>query len=408
MNKVVVIGAGAAGMIASVFAAEAGSLVTLIDKNEKTGKKLYITGKGRCNVTNACDDEDFFKNVVNNPKFLYSAYYGFNNLSLMELIEQAGCKLKEERGNRVFPASDHSSDILATFNRLLAKHNVEVLLNTTVTSVKPGSVFTNKGRIDADSIIIATGGASYTSTGSTGDGYKFAESLGHTVIEPKGALVPLVTKEGDAKDMQGLSLKNVKILLESGGRKIYSDFGEMLFTHFGVSGPVILSASSYYAKSAYGKEAVLHIDLKPALDEKTLDERILRDFDEAKNKAFKNSLDKLLPKLMIPVVIKRSKIDEDKKVNEITREERLLIGKIIKDLTFTVTGASSINEAIITSGGVNIKEINPSTMESKITPGIYFAGEVMDVDALTGGFNLQIAWSKGALAGMSAAKGDIS
>lgn len=408
MNKVVVIGAGAAGMIASVFAAEAGSLVTLIDKNEKTGKKLYITGKGRCNVTNACDDEDFFKNVVNNPKFLYSAYYGFNNLSLMELIEQAGCKLKEERGNRVFPASDHSSDILATFNRLLAKHNVEVLLNTTVTSVKPGSVFTNKGRIDADSIIIATGGASYTSTGSTGDGYKFAESLGHTVIEPKGALVPLVTKEGDAKDMQGLSLKNVKILLESGGKKVYSDFGEMLFTHFGVSGPVILSASSYYAKSAYGKEAVLHIDLKPALDEKTLDERILRDFDEAKNKAFKNSLDKLLPKLMIPVVIKRSKIDEDKKVNEITREERLLIGKIIKDLTFTVTGASSINEAIITSGGVNIKEINPSTMESKITPGIYFAGEVMDVDALTGGFNLQIAWSTGALAGMSAAKGDIS
>lgn len=407
MKTVAVIGGGAAGMMAAYKAACEGAKVTLFEKNEKLGKKIYITGKGRCNVTNGCEDEDFFKNLVSNSKFLYSAYYGFNNSMLMELIESAGCPLKVERGNRVFPVSDHSSDIIAALTKLVKKANVNILLNTNVKTVSPGSLLTDDGKkYNYDAIVIATGGISYVSTGSTGDGYRFAENIGHSVVNPHGALVPLVTEGNIAKELQGLSLKNVRATLytASGKKKvIYSDLGEMLFTHFGVSGPLMLTASSYYVKKYSGEKAELSVDLKPALDHKTLDERILRDFADNMNKSFKNSLDKLLPAKMIPVIISLSGIDPEKKVNLISREERLRLVELLKDFKLIVSGPSNDNEAIITQGGINVKEVNPSTMESKLVPGIYFAGEVLDVDALTGGFNLQIAFSTGYLAGESAA-----
>lgn len=405
MKNVIVVGGGAAGMMAAYAAAKEGAQVTLIEKNEKTGKKIYITGKGRCNLTNDCDAQTFFDNIVSNPKFMYSPYYGYDQNMVMSLFEEHGCPLKIERGNRVFPVSDHSYDVIKTLNHMLDLVKVKRIFNTPVIKVDKNIVYTKDASYEADSIIIATGGISYPSTGSTGDGYEFASALGHDIIAPKPALVPFNIKESDAPSMQGLSLKNVSVTLMCNGRNIYSGFGEMLFTHFGVSGPVILTASSYYTKKKYDNAYIL-IDLKPALTYDELDDRVLRDFDESKNKSFKNSLDKLLPQKMIPIIVKRSGIDPDKKVHDITKDERKNLCELLKNYKLTIINTRDVNEAIITQGGVSVKQINPSTMESKLVKGIYFAGEVIDVDALTGGFNLQVAWSTGYLAGISAAQGE--
>ena len=412
MSKIIVVGGGAAGPMAAIAAAKNGNKVVLYEKNEKIGKKLFITGKGRCNVTNACDVEDLFRNVTANPKFLYSAFYTFDNSQVMSFFEEAGCALKTERGDRVFPVSDHSSDVIRALQNKMRDENVEVRLNTAVKDVlyetdENGESFVSgvklfDGTVDkADAVIVATGGISYANTGSTGDGYRFASESGHALTDRKPALVPFETKETYPKDLMGLALKNVSVTLKSGGKELYSGFGEMLFTHFGVSGPLILTASSYYVQKAYGKEAQLTIDLKPALDEETLDKRLLRDFEENKNKQFKNAIGGLFPTRLVPVMIMLSGIDPDKKVNEITREERKNLVTLIKNVPLTVTGVRGFAEAIITKGGVSVKDVNPSTMESKKVKGLYFAGEVLDLDALTGGFNLQIAWSTGYLAGLS-------
>lgn len=419
MKKVIVVGGGAAGMIAAVAAGMSGAKVLLLEGNEKLGKKIFITGKGRCNVTNAGDIENLLSNVKSNPKFLYSAFYNFDNMALMDFLEKAGCKLKVERGDRVFPVSDHSSDVTAALNRRLNELNVEIRLNCKVKNLvtKKAQSLEMRGEIpceilgvelengkkeSADSVIIATGGISYPVTGSTGDGYKFATKLGHTVVKCRPSLVPFNCKESWCKELMGVSLKNVELLLKSGKKNIYSGFGEMLFTHFGISGPLVLSASSLYVQKEYG-EVQAYIDLKPALNLEQLDKRVLRDFEEAKNKQFKNSLQHLFPQKMIPIIIQLSGINPDTKVNEITREERNNFVTLMKNLPLTVIGVRDYNEAVITKGGVVVKEIDPSTMESKLVAGLYFAGEVLDVDALTGGYNLQIAWSTGYLAGQSAA-----
>jgi len=407
MKKCIVIGGGAAGMMAAYAAAGDGLQVELLEKNEKLGKKIYITGKGRCNVTNDCDPEVFFSNVVSNPKFLYSAYYTFDNTQVMQLLEENGCPLKVERGNRVFPVSDHSSDIIRTMQNALQKKKVKISLNTEVKRlvIEDGTVcgveLVNGKRLPADTVVVATGGISYPSTGSTGDGYKMAEVTGHRMVEARPALVPFTVRESWPLSLQGLALKNVSVLLKDGKKEIYQGFGEMLFTHFGISGPLILSASSYYTKKYYGKEVELFLDLKPALSKEKLDKRILRDFEENQNKQFKNAIDGLLPSKMIPVIIQLTQIPQDKYVHDITREERQLLVDLLKSLPLTVTGTRPFAEAIITQGGVHVKDINPSTMESKLVRNLYFAGEVLDLDAMTGGFNLQIAWSTGFLAGMS-------
>lgn len=406
-KKCIVIGGGAAGMMAAYAVAGEGWQAELLEKNEKLGKKIYITGKGRCNVTNDCEPESFFSNVVSNPKFLYSAYYTFDNTQVMQLLEEEGCPLKIERGNRVFPVSDHSSDIIRTLQNALQKKNVKITLNTEVESlvvedgVIRGVELTNKKRLMADAVIVATGGISYSSTGSTGDGYRMAEEFGHRMTDIKPALVPFTVMENWPLSLQGLALKNVSVSLKDGKKEIYQGFGEMLFTHFGISGPLILSASSYYSKKYYGKDVQLFIDLKPALTKEQLDKRILRDFEDKQNKQFKNAIDGLLPSKMIPIMIQLTQIPPDKYVHDITREERQLFVDLLKNLPLTVTGTRPFTEAIITQGGVNVKDINPSTMESKLVKGLYFAGEVLDLDALTGGFNLQIAWSTGYLAGNS-------
>lgn len=427
MSKVIVIGGGPAGMFAAYFAAKNGHEVTLLEQNEKLGKKLYITGKGRCNITNASDMEDLFNNVCSNPKFLYSAFYGYTNEQVIDFFESYGLRTKIERGNRVFPVSDHSSDVIATLAKALKDVKVEVCLHTraakllteeyldengqTVVADKKsgalkkvvnGVVLENGKTLMADSVILATGGISYPSTGATGDGYRFAERLNHKIVEPTPSLVPFEVKESWVTEMQGLALKNVAITIEREGKKVYQDFGEMLFTHFGVSGPMILSASASI-KPAYFKDfthdLTLKIDLKPALDKEQLDKRILKDFEEAKNKQYKNSIQKLLPAKMIPIIIELSGIDPDKKVNEITKEERRGLVELLKGLPMTIIGLRGWNEAIITKGGVAVKQVNPSTMESKLVQGLYFAGELLDLDAMTGGYNLQIAWSTGYLAG---------
>ncbi len=436
MNKrCVVVGGGAAGMMAAYSASAGFNEVILLEKNEKTGKKIYITGKGRCNVTNDCEPDEFFKNIVSNPKFMYSAYYGFDQSALMRFIEESGCPLKTERGNRVFPVSDHSSDVIKALNRALESAKVKVRLNTTVKNINveidgeqkrvTGVTLSDGERIDCDRVILATGGLSYASTGSTGDGHRMLKELGHTITECRPALVPLTVMEGDeCAAMQGLSLKNVAVRMTKpekddsitfadknvavgAGKKkkvsvIYKGFGEMLFTHFGLSGPIILSASSEYAKYVQKsgcRDALLHIDLKPALSFEQLDNRVLRDFDNAKNKDFRNVLGGLLPSSLIPVIIKRCGISPDRKVHDITKEERLIFVRCIKDLVMHITGTRGYNEAIITQGGVSVKEIDPSTMESKIIGGLFVAGELLDIDAYTGGFNLQIAWSTGYAAG---------
>ena len=404
MKNVVITGGGPAGMMAAITAARRGFKVTLVEKNEKLGKKLFITGKGRCNITNAGDSEDLFNSIVTNRKFMFSSFNGFSNYDTLGFFDELGLHIKIERGNRVFPESDHSSDVIGALNRELKRLSVDVRLNTEVKDIivnggkATGVVVKCSGKestIQADNVIVATGGNSYQSTGSTGDGYRFARKLGHSVTPIVPALVPFNVAEDWESDLQGLSLKNVSIVVLDGKQEIYSDFGEMLFTHFGVSGPLILSASSFAARRIKEHPLKLVIDLKPALSHEQLDERILRDFDEEKNKAFKNSLDKLLPKKMIPVIVRLSDIDGNKKVNEITKQERQRLVSLIKGLDLTITGLRSFNEAIITQGGINVREINPTTMESKLVKNLYFAGEVLDVDALTGGFNLQIAWSTG-------------
>ncbi len=439
MRNIVIIGGGAAGMMAAIAAAESGDTVILLEKNEKLGKKLFITGKGRCNVTNGCATEELFAQVMEHPKFLYSAIYGFDNQAVMRFFEKAGCPLKIERGQRVFPVSDHSSDIIRALESALRAAGVQIRLNCEVHKInlwelaqdgetgrenkkkkkmQTAEVFgvemvdKHTGRKDmltADSVIVATGGISYVLTGSTGDGHRFAKSCGHTVTPLSPALVPFAVREEWCRTLQGLSLRNVRVSVVADGKTIYSDFGEMLFTHYGVSGPLILSASSHYVhklckKGERDKQAKLFIDLKPALTAEQLDKRILREFEENKNKQFKNAISSLFPAKLIPVMPMLAEIDPDKKVHDITRAERERFVAVIKNMELTITGLRDYDEAIITKGGVAVSEVNPSTMESKLVKGLYFAGEVLDVDALTGGFNLQIAWSTGYLAGESAAK----
>ena len=406
-NRIIVVGAGAAGMMAAVFAARNGHDVLLLEKNDKAGKKLYITGKGRCNITNACDMEDLFSNVMSNPKFLYGAFYGYTNYDVIDFFEQLGLKTKIERGGRVFPESDKSSDVIGALLKELKRLQVEIRYQCEVEEIlaedgrAKGVLLKNtKEKLYAGKIIVATGGLSYPSTGSNGDGYRFAKAMGHAVTKLNPSLVPMNIQEIElVKELQGLALKNIEITVTSQGKAIYSDFGELLFTHFGVSGPVILSASSYCIPHMGNKDLVLTIDLKPALTKEQLDTRILRDFDKFKNKQYKNALDQLLPRKLIQVIIALSKIDPEKKVNLITKEERKRLIEVLKAMPLHIDSLRGYNEAVITKGGISIKEINPSTMESKLVSGVYYIGEVLDLDALTGGFNLQIAWSTAYIAG---------
>ncbi len=398
-------------MMAAYAAAESGHAVTLLEQNEKLGKKLFITGKGRCNLTNASDMEQLFANVVSNRKFLYSAFYSYDNEQVISFFESHGMPTKTERGNRVFPVSDHSSDVIAALSAALREQHVEVFLHTKVKRLLlekrdeekrvTGVELADHTKMHADAVIVATGGISYPSTGATGDGYRMAEESGHKMVSPTPALVPMEMKEPWVRDLQGLSLRNVRMSVTRGKKKLYEDFGEMLFTHFGVSGPLVLSASGCIPAKAFDQELSMTIDLKPALDVEQLDHRILREFDVMKNKQFKNSLGHLLPAKMIPVMIALSGIDPDTKVNEISREQRQNLLHLFKNMPLTITGLRDFKEAIITKGGVSVKDINPSTMESKLVQGLYFCGEVLDLDALTGGYNLQIAWSTGHLAGIS-------
>lgn len=445
MSKIAVIGGGAAGMIAAIRAAERGHDVTLYEKNEKLGKKVYITGKGRCNVTNACDAEEFFEHVTGNAKFFYSAFYGFDNRRVMELIEKAGCPLKTERGNRVFPISDHSSDVIKALRQTIEKLGCEIRYNTAIKELlteeyieditEPESadmswetqntddeywetkankkakkknkyeqqitgVLTATGEKEwYDSVILATGGVSYPSTGSTGDGHKFAENLGLKVTELKPSLVPFEVKEKWCGQLQGLALKNVTATLWIDGKKVFSQMGELLFTHFGVSGPLILTASSVLAQKKNYNDVKLTIDLKPALTEEQLDKRFLKEFEEGHNKQLKNILPAIYPSSLAAMIPELADVDETKPAHSVTREERERLVRTTKALSITVTGTRGFAEAIITSGGVDLKEVNPSTMECKRIKGLYIAGELLNLDAHTGGYNLQIAWSTGYLAG---------
>ncbi len=408
MGKIIVVGGGAAGLIAAGRAAENDHEVHIYEKNNRLGKKIYITGKGRCNVTNAGDIDDFMENIPGNPYFMYSAFYTFDNKATIEFFENLGVKTKVERGNRVFPVSDKAGDIVAALEKYVKKNKVKLHLESCVkdilseNGVVKGIRLANGNEIAADAIIVATGGLSYPGTGSTGDGYRFAKDMGHTVTKLYPSLVPLRAKENWCQILMGLSLKNISIVIKNNkGKAVYKDFGEMLFTHYGVSGPVILSASRHLL-GKLDEGNTLIIDLKPALDEKKLDERLLRDFEKYINKDFKNALDDLLPQKLIPVIIDLSKISPEKKVHDITKEERKNLCRLIKGLTLTITGTTGYNEAVVTSGGINIDELNPATMESKIIKNLHFAGEVIDVDAYTGGFNLQIAFSTGYCAGMYA------
>lgn len=408
MSKVIVIGAGAAGMMAAVTAADAGHGVVVLEKNDRPGKKIYITGKGRCNVTNDCPPEELLASVVSNPKFLYSAFYSFTSQDMMAFLEKEGLHLKVERGNRVFPASDKSSDVIKTLKEAMARRGVKVLYETAVKSLMfsedgeavCGVVTEDGKKLPSDAVVIATGGLSYTSTGSTGDGYRLAAEAGHKVTETMPSLVPLNIKEEWCRDLQGLSLKNVRLQVKNGKKVLFEDFGEMLFTHFGISGPLVLSASARCGKFIGKKPLNAVIDLKPALDAEQLDARILKDFEKYTNKQFRNSLSDLLPNKLIPVIVALSEIDAYKQVNEVTKQERARLVGLLKGLTMEISGLRGYNEAVITRGGISVREVNPSTMASKLKRGLFFAGEVLDLDALTGGFNLQIAWSTGYLAGL--------
>lgn len=407
MSKVLIIGGGAAGMMAAIAAAYNGNEVHIFEKNEKNGKKLFITGKGRCNITNASDIENHFANIMRNSKFLYSAYHCLDSYGVCTMIESAGVETKIERGNRVFPLSDKSSDVIYALNKMMRDIGVNIHLKSEIVSVSKENeniILKEKNgkKHIGDACIIATGGISYPVTGSTGDGYKFAEKIGHTITERYPSLVPFNIKEEFCKELQGLSLKNVELKIQDEtGKQYYSEMGEMLFTHFGISGPLVLSAGGHISDKLKEHQFIAKIDLKPALSNEALDKRILKDFEENINRNFNNSLDKLLPKNLIPVIVELSGINQYKKVHEITKEERENLVKLIKELKMSISGARGFNEAIITKGGVSVKDINPKNMESKIVPGIYFAGEVLDIDALTGGYNLQVAWSTGYLAGSS-------
>ena len=411
--NVIIIGGGPAGMIAGISAARNGDKVTIIEKMNSCGKKLLITGKGRCNITNSTDMNGFIENTPCNGRFLYSALNNFDNNDIIELLASGGVQTKEERGGRIFPVSDKAQDVLNALLKILKDLNAQILTNREVKKIivnegiVKGVELNTQEKLNADKVILATGGKSYPVTGSTGDGYKLAKDLGHTITDIKPSLIPLISKNEECGKLQGLSLRNVEVKLKNNDKIIYQDFGEMLFTHYGVSGPVILSSSAHLIRYKNVDELLkngnikLEIDLKPALSEEKLDLRILRDFEEVKNKEFKNSLDKLLPQKLIPVVIEKTKINPYKRVNEITKEERMAIVKILKCFEITISGLRPIEEAIITSGGISTKEINPKTMESKIVKGLYFAGEIIDVDSYTGGFNLQIAWSTGYVAGLT-------
>ena len=392
-------------MFAAIMAARNGHDVCLLEKNEKLGKKLFITGKGRCNLTNACDMETLSASVVSNSRFLYSSFYGFTNQDAIRFFEELGLKTKTERGGRVFPESDHSSDVIKAMERELNRLHVQIRLRTEVVKILAvNGKFVKAELADGEMMtgaacIVATGGLSYQSTGSTGDGYRFARECGHTIIPCMPSLVPMEVKEDWVCRLKGLSLRNVTMAVYQGERRLYQDFGEMLFTHYGVSGPLVISASSYVGQALKACELRLEIDLKPALDEKQMDQRVRRDFEENHNRQFKNALGKMFPSKLIPVMVELSGINPEKKVNVISREERRRFVHLIKHLSMTVTGLRDFDEAIVTRGGVNTKEVDPGTMESKYVRGLYFAGEVLDLDALTGGFNLQIAWSTGYAAG---------
>ena len=408
MGTIVVVGGGAAGMMAAITAA-GNNKVILVERNDRLGKKLFITGKGRCNLTNACDIDRLFNAITTNPKFMYSSIYTFDNEAVIDFFNKAGLVTKVERGDRVFPASDHSSDVIGVLKTLINRNrNIEVMLNTRVQDivVKYGCVTgvkTGIGEIKCDAVILATGGKSYPLTGSTGDGYNMAEKFGHTIKDIMPSLVPYNIKETFCKELMGLSLKNVSFCIRSGKKTVFNEQGEMLFTHFGISGPLVIKSSAYIHRYL-DKELSMYIDLKPALDREALDQRIVRDFKKNINKEFKNSLGELLPVKLIPVIIEMTAIDPYKQVNSVTREERERLVDTIKHMELTFDGLRGLDEAIITKGGINTKEINPATMESKLVRRLYFAGEIIDVDALTGGFNLQVAWSTGRLAGMCAAE----
>ena len=410
--KVIVIGGGPAGMMAAISSAEEKDEVILLEKNEKLGKKLLITGKGRCNITSSLSISEFINNIPGNGRFLYSAFQNYSNEDIISFLKKEGLNVKNERGNRIFPVTDKANDVLKCFTQKMNKLRINVQLNSEVKQIlvkenKILGVQTQNEKIYCDKVILATGGKSYPGTGSNGQGYEMAKKVGHTIINPQGSIVPLKADEYICRKLQGLSLKNVKIKLKDieSNKEIYNDFGEMLFTHFGVSGPTILSSSAHLLryKNVYNKlnegKIKLIIDFKPALLEEELNDRILRDFEEFKNKEFKNSLNKLLPQKLIPVIIELSNINENKKVNEITKQERMKLISLLKNFEVTINGFRPVEEAIVTAGGISVKEINPKTMESKIIKGLYFAGEIIDVDAYTGGFNLQIAYSTGYTAG---------
>ena len=425
MSKILIIGGGAAGMMAGVYLARAGHEVHILEKNEKLGMKVYITGKGRCNVTNYCDTEELFRAVMSNPKFLYSAFYSFTPQDVMEFFEEAGVPLKTERGNRVFPVSDHSSDIIRGLERELKKAGAHIHLRTEVKTVKvspyeepdvdekkahhsrvTGVELADGSFMEGDHVLVATGGLSYQSTGSTGDGYRFAEETGHKVKELSPSLVPLKTKEDYIPRLQGLSLKKTELTIKSGKKVLFRDFGEMMFTHFGVTGPMILSASAHIGKQLQKSgELNAYLDLKPALTMEQLDARILREFEAGQNKQFKNVIGVLFPSSLTPVMLELGGISPEKKIHDISREERIHFEELVKAFPFTINGMGEYKEAVITRGGVSVKDIQPGTMESRKVKNLYFIGEVLDLDAVTGGYNLQIAWSTAYLAAMALKNG---
>lgn len=409
MKRVIVIGGGAAGMMAAIQSARCGNDVCIIEKNEKLGKKIFITGKGRCNLTNACDISDLFSNVVSNPKFLYSAFYTFTNENVMNFFEKLGLPLKIERGNRVFPVSDKSSDVIRVLEKECQRLGVHIFLHSPVKDLivkdntAKGIVLVNGKTIEGEKIILATGGKSYCSTGSTGDGYRFAKKYGHTIVPPRPGLTGIVTTCPMEQHLQGLTLRNIALqitTMQNDKKTLFDGFGELLFTHYGVSGPLILSASSLLGDLLQKENLQLHIDFKPALSKETLDQRVLRDFSEAMNSDCKNGCRHLLPKSIVSEVLSQAEMDPQTKIHQITKEKRRKLVDTIKDFKLPLKELRTLDEAIVTRGGVAVSEVNPSTMESKYVSGLFFAGEVLDLDALTGGFNLQIAWSTGYLAGM--------
>ena len=409
-HKVIVIGGGAAGMLAAGFASQSGAKVVLLEPNDRLGKKLAITGKGRCNVTNACAADEVMKNIPRNGRFLFSALQGFDPDAAMAFFEKYGCALKIERGNRVFPVSDKSADVIAALQRFLKEQNVEIkrakAKELLVEDGEIRGVLTDSGSEYGRCAILCTGGCSYPLTGSTGDGYRMAKAVGHTVVEPRGSLVPLEENGSWCAKMQGLSLRNVAVkLINQKNKTVYEDFGELLFTHFGLSGPTILSSSAHLKEGASYR---ISIDLKPALDEQKLDQRILRDLEQYQNRSMENALQDLYPRTMIPVMLERAEIASDTKANSLTKQQRRRLLELTKNFTVEILGTRPVEEAIITAGGIKTKEVDPKTMESKLVSGLSFAGEILDVDAYTGGFNLQIAWSTAHAAGVAAGSRDYS